>query len=179
MSKNKYVPIIGGLFLIGINFCLCLLIFWKINTWAISQNREKEKLENQDNNLSDLTDTEVKKPSSSVSTTEIRKDSFKIHEEENTDLKSRSSQFSPSGEKVAYYQNKFVNDIKEIGDPDYTSLIVEQSDKKETVFQSNFHISYFEWLNDNEIKVYKGCGSNCLLSYVVNVHSKKYKEIIE
>ena len=47
------------------------------------------------------------------------------------------------------------------------------------LFQGNFRLSYLEWLNDNEIKVYKGCGSSCLLSYVVNIKTKEVDELVE
>lgn len=107
-------------------------------------------------------------------------DRVAIYKQENRALKERSLQLSPDGLKVAYFQQKFINSIKEISDPDYALLIVEQQDgQPEVVFKNNFRLSYFEWLNNDEIKVYKGCGSGCLLSYVVNTHTKQYKESIE
>ncbi|PJC33261.1 hypothetical protein CO051_01755 [Candidatus Roizmanbacteria bacterium CG_4_9_14_0_2_um_filter_39_13] len=114
-----------------------------------------------------------------VSQSQIQEDPIKIHEKGNADLKERSLEHSPDNRKVAYYQNKFVMDIKTIGDRDYTSLIVEQNDKKETIFQGNFHLSYFEWMNNNKIKVYKGCGSSCLLSYIIDINTKQFEESVE
>lgn len=109
----------------------------------------------------------------------VWEDERTIYDRENQDLKNRSSEVSPDGKKTAYFQHKFVTNIESIGDPDYTSLILEQGKKTDILFQSNFHISHFEWLNNNEIKVYKDCGSGCLLSYVVNIHNKHAIESIE
>lgn len=114
-----------------------------------------------------------------VSQSQIQKDSLEIHEKQNAILKKRSIEYSPDGKKIAYFRNKFVSDIKGIGDPNYVSLIIEYDHKTETVFRGNFHISHFEWLDDNEIKVYKGCGSSCLLSYIVDINSKQSKESVE
>ena len=69
--------------------------------------------------------------------------------------------------------------MTDIGDEDYISVILDQESKKEVLFQGNSRLSYLEWLNDDEIKVYKGCGFSCLLSYVVNTKTKEDNEFVE
>lgn len=127
---------------------------------------------------------QIKKPKTSFTFTSITPyekniDPSYLHEQKNKELKEWSIKYSPDGKKAAFYQNKFVTDIKNIGDPDYTSLIVEQGGRTDIVFQGNFHLSHFEWLDNDKIKVYKGCGSSCLLSYVVNINTKQFKESVE
>lgn len=165
-QRSKYIQRILLFSIVGIVICFVLFVFWKENTFEVSQNQE-------------ISNLDIKEVAGLFPRFEVKQDPLKIYEKENADLKERSLEYSPSGNKVAYYQHKFVTDIKEIGDPDYKSLILEQNGKKEIIFQGNFRLSTFEWLNNNEIKVYKGCGSSCLLSYVVNVQSKKYKESVE
>jgi len=171
-QRSKYIQHFFVFPFIGIGVFFVLLVFWKVNSLGTLQNLEKKGFSRQNN-------SEVKEAVKLSPISEVKQDPLKIYEEENAQLKEWSQKSSPNGKKVAYYQNKFVTGIKEIGDPDYTSLIVEQNSRKEIVFQGDFHLSHFEWLNDNEIKVYKGCGSSCLLSYVVKVQSKKYIESIE
>jgi len=96
---------------------------------------------------------------------------------DNRILKESTYKLSPDRKKAAYFQNKLTTDIKEIGDRDYTSLIIDQNGQAETVFQGDFRLSYFEWLNDKEIAVYRGCGTECMLAYIVDIDTKKYHEI--
>lgn len=156
---------------------IVLLGLWKISVVEFSQTERLNQLDVTYGKLSELINSEKKQREKLEQA--LKKSPEEVHTEENADLKTRSLEYSPDGNKVAYYQHKLVDDIEKIGDPDYTSLIVEQNGKTKVVFQGNFRLSTFEWLNNNEIKVYKGCGSSCLLSYVVNVQSKKYKESVE
>lgn len=177
MKKSENIKLFSKTFLVGIVFFLALFSFFEVNYLNIFRNIKGLFLEKTKSFGKKDPETQAIADSSQI--LEIEYDPLKIYDEENIQLKEWSQKSSPNGKKVAYYQNKFVHDIKEIGDPDYTSLIVEKNGNKETIFQGNFHLSHFEWLNNNEIKVYKGCGSNCLLSYVVNIHSKKYRESVE
>ena len=103
-----------------------------------------------------------------------------LHRKENEELKELTLKISPNQKKQAYFQKKFTEDnVTDISDEDYISVILDQESKKEVLFQGNFRLSYLEWLNDNEIKVYKGCGSSCLLSYVVNIKTKEVDELVE
>lgn len=171
-QRNKHIQCFFILFLFGIGVFFPLFVLWKIRALEAFHDLKRLYSHRQSN-------SEMKGDAHPSPIVESQQDSLEIYEEENSDLKERSFAYSPDKKKIAYYQNKFVHDIKEIGDPDYTSLIVEQNGKKEAIFQGNFHLSHFEWISNSEIKVYKGCGSSCLLSYVINIHSKKYKEGIE
>lgn len=99
------------------------------------------------------------------------------YKRDNENLKQSTLKFSPSGKKHAYFQHKFTTNIKEIGDEDYTSLIVNHKGREETVFQGSFRLSYFEWLNDEEIAVYRSCGTECLIAYIVNLETKAHREL--
>jgi len=174
-QRSKYTQRFFMFPLVGIGVYFALFAFWKVNSLEMLQN--SKRLHSEKAQFFEKNNSEIKEIIHSSLVLEVKQDPLKIHQEENADLKEWSLKSSPDGEKVAYYQNKFVNDIKEIGDPDYTSLIVEQNGRKQIVFQGNFHLSHFEWFNNNEIKISKGCGSSCLLNYVVNIHNKKYKEL--
>jgi hypothetical protein len=103
-----------------------------------------------------------------------------LHSEKNGELKKLTLKFSPDQKKQAYFQRKFSKDnVIDIGDQDYISVILDQGNKKEILFQGNFKLSYLEWLNNDEVKIYKGCGSSCLVSYVVNTNTKRVSEIVE
>ena len=104
-------------------------------------------------------------------------DLIEEYERDNKVLKENTFKFSLDRKKAAYFQNKLTTDIKEISDRDYTSLVIDQNGQIETVFQSDFRLSYFEWLNDKEIAVYSGCGTECMLAYIVDIDTKKHREI--
>lgn len=100
--------------------------------------------------------------------------------EKNEELKELTLKVSPNQKKQAYFQRKFSeDDITNIDDQDYISVILDQGNGKEVLFQGNFRLSYLEWLNDDEIKIYKGCGSSCLVSYVVDTNTKEANEVVE
>ena len=103
-----------------------------------------------------------------------------LHREKNEELKELTLKASPDQKKRAYFQRKFSKDnVSEIGNYDYISVILDQGNKKEVLFQGNFRLSYLEWLNDDEVKIYKGCGSSCLVSYVVDINTKQVSEFVE
>lgn len=100
------------------------------------------------------------------------------YKRDSENVKESTLKFSPSRKKFAYLTHKFVTNIKEVGDKDYTSLVVNYGDKEETVFQDNFHLSYFEWLSDEEIAVYSGCGTECMIAYLVDLETKTPQEFM-
>ena len=103
-----------------------------------------------------------------------------LHDKKNQDLKELTLKASPNQEKQAYFQRKLSKDnVTNIDDQDYISVILDQGNKREVLFQGNFKLSYLEWLNDDEVKIYKGCGSSCLMSYVVNTNTKQISEFVE
>ena len=175
--KNKFQNKIFLRIVVVVSVFAFLLLIWRLAVFAVSQTKKLEKLEESTTELSELLKSEMEERQKWEETSKM--DPLKIYEEENAILKQRSLEYSPDGQKFAYYQHKFIDDIRETDDSDYTSLIVEQYDRRKVVFQTNFGSSYFEWLNNNEIKVYKGCGSSCLTSYLINIHTKKYIESVE
>jgi Tol biopolymer transport system component len=100
------------------------------------------------------------------------------YKRDNESLKQNTLKVSTTGKKRAYFQHKFTTDIKEIGDRDYTFLVVEQEGKREKVFQGDFRLSYFEWLTDEEIAVYRNCGTECMIAYIVDLKTKTPRELM-
>jgi len=103
-----------------------------------------------------------------------------LYKGKNEELKELTLKVSPDQKKQAYFQRKFSKDnVTEIDDHDYISVILDQGNKKEVIFKGNFRLSYLEWLNNDEVKIYKGCGSSCLLSYVVNTNTRQVSQFVE
>lgn len=96
---------------------------------------------------------------------------------DNESLRTSTLKYSPSGKYYAFFQHKFVKDVKEIGDEDYAYIVAYLGVREEPVFKSDFRLSSFEWLSDEEVAVYRGCGTECSLAYIVNVKTKKYREL--
>lgn len=94
---------------------------------------------------------------------------LKIYEQENKELRERTLSPSPDGGRLAYYQHKFISDLTEIEDEDYTSLVVKEKERKQIVFTGNFRLSYFEWLNDEEMAIYRDCGTECMVAYHIDL----------
>jgi len=99
------------------------------------------------------------------------------YNQQNKELKERSFTLSPSKIKAAYFQNKSVGGAKDLSDEDYTSVIIEEDGKQESVFQGDFHVSDLEWLNDREIVVYRSCGTECMVAYIVDTKTKHQQEL--
>ncbi|OGI28996.1 MAG: hypothetical protein A2288_01095 [Candidatus Moranbacteria bacterium RIFOXYA12_FULL_44_15] len=181
MNNNLKKLIIAAFFLLtSLSIGISVFNFWQIKDLKESNGERLEKLEYFYVDLPDLFKKELNKNIPDEIQPETLEKAQEIHKENNEDLKERSLKASPDGKKKAYFENKLVLDIRDIGNSDYASLIVEKENgEKEAVFQDNFHVGWFEWLNNIEIKAYKGCGSGCLLSYVINVNTKDVKEYLE
>jgi len=101
----------------------------------------------------------------------VAKAPLEIYEQENRELKDRTLLPSPNGRKLAFYHHKFISDLTEIDDKDYTSLVIEEKGKRRTVFAGDHTLSFFEWLDDNEIAVYQDCGTECMMVYLVETQT--------
>lgn len=99
------------------------------------------------------------------------------HERDNESLKESTRQSSPDGKSYAYLQHKFIKDIREIGDGDYTYVEAYYDWQEQPVFKSDFRVSSFEWVNEEELAVYRDCGTECTIAYIVNIKTKKYREL--
>lgn len=180
--RNNLKKIVIALFfllaLLGIG--ISLLNYWQINNLKEADDERLEELEYFYADFPEIFKKELKKNIPDEIPPQTLEKARAMHQENNKELKERSLKFSPDGAKKAYFQNKLVLDIGDIGNSDYVSLIVEKENgQSTTIFQDNFHLGQFEWLNNKEIKAYKGCGSGCLLSYVINVDTKQVKEFLE
>src|SRR3989344_993668 len=108
---------------------------------------------------------------------DIDNELIKIYEKENLFLKEHTLKVSPSGKKSAYFKHNLVMGSGDIWDRDHASVIVDFDDTKETVFQSDERLSSLEWLSDDEIVVYRGCGTECMQAYIVDLKSKIPRDI--
>lgn len=101
-----------------------------------------------------------------------------LFEQKNQDLKELSQKSSPSGKKLAYFQAKSTeNDISQIGDKDYMSIMVEDGANETAVFKGDFHLSSLEWLTDDELVVYRSCGTECITANLVNTKTAEKQAI--
>lgn len=159
------------LILMCVCFCTLVGIFWYVHN--ISENLDYRLMVLEQK----ISYAEIKMQKvASVSTSDTVKtlaDQLAIHNKENADLKQRTLRMSPDGKKTAYYQYKFVTDMSQLGDRDYTSLIVTSGDTSDVIFQGTFKLSGFEWLTNDIIEVGNNCGTGCLQKYAVNIHTKK------
>lgn len=98
--------------------------------------------------------------------------------QKNQDLKELSQKSSPSEKKLAYFQAKYTkDDINQIGDKDYMSVMVADGANKTTVFKGDFHLSSLEWLADDELVVYCSCGTECVTANLVNTKTAEKQAI--
>lgn len=102
---------------------------------------------------------------------------FREYKRDNQSLKESTLKRSPSGKKTAFFQHKFVTDLTEINDWDYTYLVAIHEGREEPVFKSDFRLSSFEWLDDDQVVVYRNCGTECEIAYVVNIETKNYFDL--
>lgn len=149
---------------------MSLFNFWLIKNTETSIIRKIENIEVDKPN-------KLNKYTLGTTTPESEEEKREKHKEQNEDFKKRSLEFSPNKIKLAYFQNKLTEDIESLGDSDYVSVIVEQDGKQETVFQEDYHLSYLEWLDDREIVVYRSCGTECLIAYIVDTETKKQQAL--
>lgn len=151
--------------------------FWLIRDWQTSL---AEKIEMSGNiQLETTVSDNVNKQLQVLGETTVRstEELHEQHEQKNKDLKERSLELSPNKSKKAYFQNKFTEDMSGLGDSDYVSVIVEKEGQQTTVFQEDYHMSNLEWLDDREIVVYRSCGTECMIAYIVDTETKKQQEL--
>ena len=104
-----------------------------------------------------------------------RKELFK---QRNQSLKELSQKSSPGGKKLACFQAKYTKDeISQIGDKDYMSVMVKDGVNKTSVFKSDFHLSNLEWLADDELVVYRSCGTECITADLINIKTTEKQAI--
>lgn len=78
-------------------------------------------------------------------------------------------QFSPSKKKLGFYyeSGNYSSSARDIG-----LAVMDIGDKSiKKIYEGDYKTSYWEWLNNEEVVVYYGCGSECLAAYIVNIDS--------
>jgi len=87
---------------------------------------------------------------------------------------------SPQNGMIGYFSFLNYSKLKETTESDYdneTSLSVMTIDGKnhKEVYRGNYHTSDWEWLNEDEIVVYYGCGTECEVGFVIDAKTGKRK----
>lgn len=81
--------------------------------------------------------------------------------------------FSPSNKKLGFYyeSGNYLSSGRDI------ALAIMDIDGKsiKKVYEGSFKTSYWEWLNNEEVVVYYGCGAECMVAYVIDVNSSERK----
>ena len=80
--------------------------------------------------------------------------------------------FSPSRNKVSFY---YEHEDPPVGRD--VSLVVMDIPRRKfrEVYKGSYHTSYWEWLNEDELVVYYGCGTECMVGFVVDVKTGRRK----
>lgn len=86
-------------------------------------------------------------------------------------------QISPKGKYLAFFQD--LSDEATMSKEDYfwhnyvsINLLDVNHQKIEEVYRGSFRVGDFEWISNNELSVWVGCGSECSYLEVVDVFSK-------
>ncbi len=87
---------------------------------------------------------------------------------------------SPLGGKIGHFI--FLNNQEK--ETDYNNYIaLEITDKsgknKKEIYRGDHHTSYFEWLNEDEVVVYYGCGTECMVGFVIDADTGQKKSELQ
>lgn len=81
--------------------------------------------------------------------------------------------FSPNKNKAGFFYES--GNYLSAG-RDTALAIVNISDKKiKKVYEGSFKTSGWEWVDDNEVLVYYGCGTECMVTFVIDANSGERK----
>jgi len=81
-------------------------------------------------------------------------------------------EFSPANKKIGFF---YRNDYPSVG-RDISLVIMDISGRNiRNVYRKSHKTSYWEWMNDNEVLVYYGCGTECMVIFVINVNTGEEK----
>lgn len=84
--------------------------------------------------------------------------------------------FSPSKEKLGFHYEH--QDVPMVGgDVSVVIMDIANGDLRE-VYEGGFKTSYWEWLDENEIAVYYGCGTECMSVYIIDATTGKEKALL-
>ena len=93
----------------------------------------------------------------------------------------RKSHLKISSEKtkLGYFVN--LNSLnspdKETDYENHTALMIidVNGQNKKEIYRGSYHTSNWEWLNENEVVVYYGCGTECMVGFVTDTNSGQRK----
>lgn len=78
--------------------------------------------------------------------------------------------FSPSRNKMSFY---YEHEDPPVG-RDVSLVVMDISRRKfREVYKGSYHTSNWEWLNEEELVVYYGCGTECMVGFVIDVKTGK------
>jgi hypothetical protein len=143
-NKLRKSVIVTFFLLMLLSVSVSLFNFWQIKNLKRTSNARIEELEYFYNDFREISRKEPKKNIPEEISPENTEKAWAIHEQDNENLKERSLKLSPDGTKKAYFQEKFISDIKDIGNTDYISLIVEKKNGDNEI--------YFKFHRPNPIK---------------------------
>lgn len=83
---------------------------------------------------------------------------------------------SPDKKKLGFFQDND-REGEEIDYNNYTLLKMMNIDGSEVreIYRGGYKTSYWEWLNNTEVVVYYGCGTECMVGFVVDINTAERK----
>lgn len=105
---------------------------------------------------------------------------FLLLAEEVTSNKCDKSQFkiSPDNSQLGYFIDlNCLNNSSSVDYENHTALRIANLNKlnNKEIYKGSYHTSSWEWLNNNEIAVYFGCGTECMAVYLINANTGEQK----
>ncbi|MDO8592905.1 MAG: hypothetical protein Q7R92_04025 [bacterium] len=83
-------------------------------------------------------------------------------------------QFSPSGKRFGFLEYRDIYDKKTPYD-EQVMLYLGEAGKKDykIAYRGSFKTAGWEWLNENEVVAYTGCGTECEVAFLYDTHNLK------
>lgn len=86
---------------------------------------------------------------------------------------------APEKTKLGYFVdlNSLNSSDKETDYEKHTALMIidVNGQNKKEIYRGSYHTSNWEWLNENEVVVYYGCGTECMVGFVTDTDSGQRK----
>lgn len=107
----------------------------------------------------------------------VRQDDLGTNKLTNDGHEKSHLKVSPDNSKLGYYV--FLNSLngsnKKTDYKNYTALEIIDTDGKNKleVYKGSYHTSDWDWLNNDEIIIYYGCGTECMAGFITDVNTGK------
>ncbi|MDA2936531.1 hypothetical protein MYX06_04915 [Patescibacteria group bacterium AH-259-L05] len=90
----------------------------------------------------------------------------------------RYLKLSPSNDKLGFYYNKPGQEDRagpdvELSIADIDTMVITK------VYEGGFKTSSWEWLNNREIVVYYGCGTECMVAYIIDTTNGEQTAVLQ